>query len=62
MSEPGLPYWVDHDTIMIPATALADGGETIGDGALPITAENPAFAQWVEWMSVSGIDRPQPQP
>lgn len=53
------PQWVDANTILIPATARGEDG-LIGDGAYEITAEDPAFERWAQWLVVDGHPRPKP--
>lgn len=61
VQEPQVPRWVDADTILAPATArtgTASTGKAIGDGALEVTADDPAFEQWAQWLVATGRPRP----
>lgn len=54
-----LPYWVDSQTIAIPVTVESEADDMIGDGSAQITADDPAFRQWAEWLEATG--HPQPR-
>lgn len=56
-----VPRWIDHDTIEAPATAHGADG-VIGDGALPITDDDPRFSEWADWLAATGKPRPDPKP